>query len=417
VVNRRLIAIAITVGLAAAASAQQTQTLRDRDPDIAAARQVAADLQRANFHNGPWYLLSRIRIADAGFSEGAYVPTGDSEGSFSLKIEAPNRLYFVPRKKTVYSLQVTPSYSFFREGARDGQFDFAIRGDAQYLLNHLYLDVYGATSDQLEAHVADINRVATVRENELGVAGEVKYSSRTSGQFILRVRDTEYPEERFQPDPHPEGVHIPTQVLDRREQNVRLSMLHKTFPRTSLFVAGEGSNYDFDNVARYSSRRTYAGGGLQYEAGRTTVRVEAGPMKLDFDDESMADYEGLTARFGTTRTAGRWGYRLNANRDIGFSLFLDNAYYVATQGELGVDYSANRRLTLHARTAYERDEFETPVNGRQRTDDVSFSSVGFTYLFRKAAVGADIGWYERDSTAYGDVASGIRYVVRLSLTP
>jgi hypothetical protein len=229
------------------------------------------------------------------------------------------------------------------------------------------------------------------------------------------MRDTEYPENRFQPDP--KGAHIAVQVLDRREKNVRLSMLHKTFPRTSLFVAAEGSEYEFDNKAVYASRRTYAGAGLQYDAGRTSVRLEAGPMKLDFEDDSMQDYEGLTARLQTSRKAGRTTYFANANRDIGFSIFLDNAYYVATQVGVGLDYEANRRLTLHARSAYEEDEFETPVEGKLRTDDVSFTSVGFTYGLRRFSFGADIGWYERDTTAFGDTASGIRYAVRLSLVP
>lgn len=413
--NKRLLQIAITIGLSAAALAQQSQTLRDRDPDLDAAKKVAADLQQANLHNGPWYLLSRFRIADAGFTEGAYVPTGDTEGGLSFKIEAPQRLYFVPRKKTVYSLDLVPGYNFFQEGDRDHQFDYLVRGDAHFLLNHLYLDVYGLRSDQLQAHVADINRLATARENEYGVAGEVKYSSRTSGQFTVRLRDTEYPEDRFQPDPR--GQHIAVQVLDRREKNARLAMLHKTFPRTSLFVAAEGSEYEFDNVARYESRRTYAGAGLQYDAGRTSVRLEAGPMKLDFKDKTVKDYQGITARLRTSRTAGRWTYNLNADRDIGFSLFLDNAYFVATSGSLGVDYQTSRRLTLHARTAYEQDEFETPVEGKMRTDDVSFTSVGFTYGLRRVRFGADVGWYERDSTAFGDVGSGIRYALRLSFVP
>ncbi len=414
-IKRILSIIAITSGFAVAAFAQQNQTLRDRDPDLDAVKKVAAELQQASFHNGAFYLWSRFRIADAGFSQGAYVPTGDSEGGLSLKVEAPQRLYFVPRKKTVYSLEVVPGYAFFQEGTRQGQFDYLVRADAQFLLNHLYLDVYGLRSDQLQAHVADINRVATARDAEYGVSGEVKYSSRTSGLFTVRLRDTEYPENRFQPDPV--GDHIAVQVLDRREKNVRLSMLHKTFPRTSLFVAAEGSDYEFDNKASYASRRTYVGGGLQYDAGRTTVRLEAGPMKLDFDDSAMTDYEGFTARLATTRTAGRIAYHFNASRDIGFSIFVDNAFYVATQAGIGADYAANRRVTLHARSAYERDEFETPVDGKLRTDTVSFTSVGLTYAFRRAAIGGDVGWYERETTAFGDEASGIRYVLRLSFVP
>ncbi|HEX6098017.1 MAG TPA: outer membrane beta-barrel protein [Thermoanaerobaculia bacterium] len=414
-IKRLLSIIVFTTGVSAAAFAQQNQTLRDRDPDLDAVKKVAADLQQANFHSGVWYLLSRFRIADAGFSEGSVVPTGDSEGGLTLKVEAPQRLYFVPRKKTVYSVEFVPAYNFFQEGARNGQFDYLVRGDAQYLFNHLYLDLYALRADQLRAHVADINRFATAQEDEYGVAGEVKYSSRTSGLFTVRLRDTEYPENRFQPDP--EGNHIAVQVLDRREKNARLSMLHKTFPRTSLFVAAEGSDYDFKRVAAYESRRTYVGAGLQYDAGRTTVRLEGGPMKLDFKDSSRQDYDGFTARLRTVRSNGRWTYQFGADRDIGFSIFLDNAYYVATSAQVGADYQANRRLTLHARSAYEQDEFETPVEGRLRTDDVSYSSVGFTYALRRLRVGADVGWYERDTTAFGDEASGIRYVLRLSFIP
>lgn len=413
--HKRLLVFAITIGVPIAAYSQQNQTLRDRDPDLAASRKVAADLQQANFHNGPFYLLSRFRISDAGYSESGYLPTGDTAGGVSLTVEAPQRFYFVPRKKTVYSLEVVPSYSVFDQDENGHQFDYRVRADAQFLLNHLYLDLYALRADQLRAHVADVNRLATIQEDEVGVSGEVKYSSRTSGLFTVRVRDTEYPLDRFQPDPG--RVHIPMQVLDRREKNARLSMMHKTFPRTSLFVAAEGSDYEFDNKVSFGSRRTYVGGGFQYDAGRTTVRLEAGPMKLDFDDQAMTDYEGVTARLQTSRSNGRWKYHFDANRDLGFSIFLDNAFYVATIGQVGLDYSANRRLTLHARSAYERDEFETPVQGKLRTDDVSFTSVGFTYALRRVALGADVGWYERDSTAFGDVDSGIRYVLRLSLTP
>ena len=416
-IKRLFAIIAITGGLTAAAFAQQLQTLRDRDPDLQAAKKIAADLQQASFHNGLWYLLSKIQISDAGFSEGGYVPTGDAQGGLSLKVEAPQRLYFVPRKKQVYTLEVVPGYAFFREGAREHQFDYLVRADAHYLLNHLYLNLYGLRANQLQAHVADINRLATAKEDEYGIGGEVKYSSRTSGLFTVRLHDTSYPGDRFQPDPDPLSHHIAVEVLDRREKNVRLSALHKTFPRTSLFVAAEGSDYEFRNKASYDSRRTYAGAGLQYDAGRTKVRLEAGPMKLAFDDDSLPDYDGITASASLTRTAGRVVYSASGNRDIGFSIFLDNPYYVATQGQIGADYQATRRLTLHARTAYERDEFETPVQGKLRTDDVSFSSVGFTYGLSRFRVGADVGWYERDSTAFGDVDSGIRYVLRLSLVP
>ena len=413
--SKRVLFLAVIIAVPLIASAQQDQRLRDRDPDLAAAKKLWADLQNANFHTGPFYWMSRVRISDAGYTETGYLPTGDQAGGLSLTVEAPNRFYFVPRKKVIFSADVTPSYSFFSEGDNRRQFNYSARGDMHLLLNHLYLDVYASRADQLRAHVADINRLATTREDEAGVGGEVKYSSRTSALFTVRLRDTSYPLDRFQPDP--DDAHIPIEVLDREEQNARLALHHKTFPRTALFVAGERSNYDFPNRRDYKSSRTYAGAGFNFDAGRTQVRLEGGSTRLAFDDQAQPDFQGFTGQFHLTRSNGRWTTYLNADRDLGFSIFVNNPYFIATSAGVGVDHATTRRLTLHARSVHERDEYDQPVLGQTRTDTISFSSVGFTYGIRRARLGADVGWYERDSTAFGDTDSGIRYVLRLSFTP
>lgn len=416
-VKKRLFFLAVAIALPILTAGQQNQKLRDRDPDLAGAKKLAADLQQANFHRGSFYLLSRFRISDAGYTEGGFVPTGDQSGGVSLSVEAPHSLYYVPHKKVILGAQVVPGYSFFREGGTDNQFNYLVRGDAHFLLNHVYLDAYALRADQLRAHVADINRLATAREDEIGIAGEFKYSSRTSALFTARVRDTSYPTNRFQPDQGSSVTSIPLQVLDRKEQNGRVSLLHRTFPRTSLFVAGEVSKYEFQNKVAYDSRRTYTGAGFAYDGGRTQLRVEGGPMKLEFDDVTQRDFSGITAQVRATRSDGLWTYNLGADRDLGFSVFLGNAYFVGTSGYASADYTATRKLTLHGRTSYERDEYDTPVLGQERTDDISFTSVGFTYGVRRVRAGLDVGWYERESTAFGDEASGIRYVFRLSFTP
>lgn len=414
--KKRLVAAAFLAIVPLLASGQQDQKLRDRDPDLAAAKRLAADLQQANFHYGPFYLMSRFRISDAGYSESGFVPTGDQSGGISLTVEAPQRLYFVPRKKLIFTAEFVPGYSFFHEGESSRQFNYLARGDAHFLFNHLYLDVYASRADQLRAHVADINRLATTREDEVGVGGEVKYSSRTSVLFTARARDTSYPTDRFQPDLQP-APQIPLQALDRQEQNGRVAFHHKTFPRTSLFVAAERSNYDFANVQRYDSRRTYGAAGFSYEGGVNQLRAEAGPVRLAFDDPTVGDYSGVSGRVEATRGVRRWTFSATADRDLGFSVFADNPYYVATTGSIGANFVATRRLTLHARAAAERDQYETPVQGRTRQDEMSFTSVGFTYALRRVRFGADVGWYERDSTAFGDTDSGIRYALRLSLVP
>lgn len=410
-----MILIAATIPLLASAQ----QGMRDRDPDLAGTKKIHEDLQQANFHSGSFYLWSRFRISDAGFSESGYMPTGESANGLTLAVEAPQRLFFVPHKKVIFTVDLVPGYSFFNSGDTNGQFNYMGRADAHFLWNHLYLDVYGARADQLRAHVADINRLATARENEFGVAGEVKYSSRTGGIFNIRHRVTSYPGNRYQPviTPNPTGGFNPINLLDRTENNARIALDHKTFPLTSLFVSGEVSDYSFRYATYKDSHRTWFGGGFSFDSGRTQVRGEAGPLKLTFDDPAQRSFTGFGASFNVSRTNGRWTYTAGANHDLGFSIFAQNNYYVSTTANAGINYVASRRLSLRTNFVAEQDDYDVAVRGNDRRDTGSFTSVGFDYAIARARAGADVGWYERKSTFGGDSDSGIRYALHLSFVP
>lgn len=408
---KRLVIFIVGALLPVVVSAQSSQRMRDRDPDLEGSKKLAAELQQANFHYGPFYLLSRFRVTDAGFSETASLPTGDQQGQISLSVDAPQRFYFVPSKKSVLTLEATPGYSFFRGEGREGQFNYTVRGDAHFLLNHLYLDVYGLREDTLRAFVADINRLATVRTDEGGVLGEIKYSSKTSALVNLRFRDSVFPEARFQPGD------VDISQLDRSELNGRVSMMHKTFPLTSLFVAAERSDYNFDRDATRDSTRTSYGGGAIYNSGRFTARVEAGAARLDFDDPAQKDFSGVTAALEASRSTGRRTLTLRLDRDLGFSIFGPNNYFISNIARLDLSHVATRRLTLRTGTTFERDDYDVPVGGIKRRDNISFSYVGFLYNLRRFNLGADVGWYERDSNIGLDEDSGIRTVLHLSFTP
>lgn len=409
---KRLLPVLIATFTTIVAAAQGSQQLRDRDPDIEAAKKLAAELQRANFHWGSLYLLSQFRISDAGLSETSYLPTGDSSGGISLSVDAPHRLYWVPRQKTIFTLEVTPAYSFFEGEDENGQFGYTVRGDAHFLLNHLYLDFYSVRQDRLQAFVSDINRLATVETREHGVAGEFKYSSRTSALFSARYRDAVHPGDRFQPED------VPVNLLDRTERNYRVSLMHKTFPLTSLFVSGERSDYGFERATYKDAARYWAGFGAVYNSGRMTVRAEAGPARLDFDDPFEEDFQGVLASLGVQRSNGRWTYGFNTARDLGFSILAGNNYFIATTVRGEVAYVATRRITLRGGSSWERDDYDNPILGQDRKDTISFTYVGVAYTPRRLRLGLDVGYYERESPSYtGDNASGIRYVVTLSFTP
>jgi hypothetical protein len=184
-----------------------------------------------------------------------------------------------------------------------------------------------------------------------------------------------------------------------------------------LFVAAETSDYGFRYATFKDGRRLWYGGGFLYDAGRMTIRGEAGALRLDFDRPGQDDFRGVSGHLEARRTAGRTTYILRGERDLGFSIFLSNNYFVSDRASLAVQRDATSRLTLRSSVGYQIDRFDTAVRGSIRRDTISFTSVGFLYRIRSVQAGVDVGWYERDSTYEGDTDSGIRYVLNLSFNP
>lgn len=409
----RCVATLALFALAATLYAQEG--VRDRDPSFAQSKKIANDLNQASAHSGAFYLLSRFQIADLGYNEELFLPVTASSRGVTFSASAPQRLYFVPSHKSIYSVEVIPSYTWVRHSDGRSQIGWTARADAQYLLNHLYLDLYGLGSNDLRASNAEINSIVTERQREGGVKGEIKYSSRTSLLFSGARRNITYPADRFQPLEFVDVIPL----LDRHENDYRVSLLHKTFPLTSLLVAGERSDYRFPNNPSRNARRSYTGAGFIWERGPASWRLEAGPTKIDFHDPAAKNYSGI---LGSTSANIRLGPRTGAGiayaRDAEFSIYATNRYYLFDRVQATTDYAATRHLTLRLIGQLGRDRYEVPVGGLFRRDQFSFTGIGWNYTLRRLQGGFDVGYYRRTSNSeQAEKQNGIRVLVHLSFRP
>lgn len=388
--------------------------LRDRDPLLDEAKRIHDDIRKASFHFGPVYLISRLEIADIGFSDEFFTTTGEDGRGLTLSLQAFNRVYFVPSKKFMLSADVTPSYSIVTGHSDGNQGGYRTRADAHFLFNHLYLDVYGERHDEVRALRGEISRLATVRAGEGGVAGEFKYSSRTSVIFRSSSRNLEHPTDRLQPDD------INTTVLDRSEINHRVAVRHKTFGRTSLLAAAERSRYSFDTSTQKNGVRSYAGGGFLYDGDGRSLRVEAGRARLDFTAAAERDFSGLLGNATADQRIGRrMTLRAHAVRDVDFSVFERNNYYVSEFVSAALEFQTTRNLVLRLIAQSGRDHYDLPsANGVLRADRTRYEAVGWMYELRRFQAGFDIGIFDRDSNiAAFDEKDGIRIVLHLSFSP
>jgi len=408
---------AVAAAMAAVSFAALAQEgLRDRDPVLQAAKKIASDLQAATFHYESFYLLSRFELADLGYGAQYSTPVGTASGGFSIAASAPHRLYYVPSRRVVFSAEATPQYAWVHEKGAHSQFGYNTRFDAQFILNHVYLDFYHAQANELRPHTGELNRVLTVKDSETGVSGELKYTSRTSALFSVRYHQARFPLNRLQPVEFEQRIPL----LDRAERNYRASVLHKTFPLTSLMIAAERSDYEFRNDRMRDSSRSYAGAGFALDAGNAVIRGEAGPVRLQFDDASKKDYSGLIGNGSASRRFGdRWRGGVSVQRDLDFSIYQNNSYYLLDRLSLTADWAATRRLSLRFLSETGRDTYEVPSFGLiRREDTILWNAVGWNYQLRRLRGGFDVGYYDRTSTVPDvDESKGIRFVVHLSFTP
>lgn len=409
----RCLATLTLLAVAFAVSAQEG--LRDRDPSFAESKKIASDLNQSSAHYGSLYLLSRFQISDIGYTDSTFLPLSAASRGLTFSVNAPQRLYFVPSHKSVYSVEVAPSYTWIRRSEGHNQFGWSTRGDAQYLLNHLYLDFYGIALNDLRPSNTEIDRIVTEKRREGGVKGEIKYSSRTSFLFSGARRNISYPSDRFQPI-EVEGV-LP--LLDHHETDYRLSVLHKTFPLTSLLVASERSNYTFSTNASRDARRTYTGAGFIWQRGGSTWQLEAGPAKVNFHDPGAKDFSGAVGSSSASfLLTPRVGAGLGVSRDVDFSIFATNRYYVFDRAQATANYTATQHLTFRIISQVGRDKYDIPVGGIFRRDQYSFNGIGWNYVVRRLQGGFDVGYYRRTSNVQdGDQQSGIRVLVHLSFKP
>jgi len=387
--------------------------LRDRNREIDEARAIANDLSNANFHNGPFYLLSSFELSDIGYNQSFFVPTADQSSGFSFNIRAPHKLYFVPQKKVIFSVDATPSYAIVSHGTGRNQLGYYLRTDARLLLNHLFLDGFVGRADELRANVGDINRLATARETDYGVNAELKYSSRTSIKGNATYRKIDYPKSRLQP------VGVAIERLARDQHDYRVAFQHKTFPLTSLLLIAERSDYQFTTARTSDSRRSYAAAGFQYDDGRHQLSAEAGPARLEFKNSLQHDFRGVLGNIHTGhRLSSAFSLNATVARDIDFSLFPNNPYYVSDRLASELSWATTRKLTLHLIGNYGRDRYEVPVGGILRHDTLEYVAVGWLYSLKHISGGFDVGYFQRKSNSLlADQDSGIRGTLRLSLRP
>lgn len=162
-------------------------------------------------------------------------------------------------------------------------------------------------------------------------------------------------------------------------------------PKTSMFVDGQFSDFDFPFSNR-DSDDTRFGLGLQWEAtGKTTGRLLAGRADRDFDDPALSDFEGSFWEASIEwQPITRSSFELSTRRDVSFAYDTSN-YLVSEEYGIAWRHQWPGRLVTALDYTHANQEFDPGI----REDDVNSFGVSANYEWRRSVI-FGLGWTYQD---------------------
>lgn len=416
---RLVFQLALCLMLVLSAFAQERRQVpnrpgRDREEELEAKRRIEADLERAQLQTRRLFLISDFGIGDIGIGSELYLPADEELDGLAISLRAPQKLYYIANRRTLFSLDAVPGYVIHVDSDRENQLSWLLRGDVHFLFPFFYVNVWGAKSDELIRDNSELTRLVPRDTTRWGVNTEVKPSSRTSVEASYTVNNIDFDEDDqlFFDDR--------LYLLERTTSTIKLEGKHHTFPITSTIVGAVLDDNEFNRVDTRDSRQRYLYVGAEREIANRSLVARVGYTTLDYRDPSVDGYDGILGDASlSVALRNHHNLRLRYARELEFSIFENNTHYLSNRLFVDDTLQLTSRLAAHVQAQAGVNSYDVPVDTAQgpvrREDELFFIGAGPSYeFFDRFTLGFVVGPWERRSNIAGESANGIRWHVLLS---
>lgn len=358
-------------------------------------------MQSAPWHFGPFRIQPSIIIANAGVDSNIYYSPTDPVKDFTLTAGPAATFYLPIHRKFVLWAYGSPQYVWYSKTAQERTWNYYLNGAAQLNLKNVFLSLEGLYTDARERWNTEIDIRPRRIEEGYGGSALVKLAWKTS--FSLGYRTAQYD---YQSLDTPEGFNV-RQELNRQESYANLSLFHQSGKERRFFLDLEYGQYrfEFDTTAALKnsdSAAAYAGLEFSQLGRRVRGRIRIGYKKFDILNAGAPDFRGVVGdSLLSLRLAKPFVLRVSYVRDVRFSLWYDNPYYVESRPGAGVSVYLLRFLRLDY--DYSRGKNDYPLAGGGGTDVKRFDvytlhGTGlYVRIVKNAALGVIANWWARDS--------------------
>ncbi len=363
---------------------------------------LEAKMKQAPWHFGPFRIQPSLVISNAGVDSNIYYSPTEPVKDFTVTAGPAATIYLPIQRRFVLSLYGSPRYVWFSKTERERTWNSYFSGAAQLNLRNVFLSLDGVTSDARERWNTEID--IRPRRKELGYGGSVLLQLAWKTSFALAYRTAAYDYENIDVAG---GSNIRDR-LNRRESYGTISLYRQAGSQRRFFLDFEYGRYDFEFAAQAAIKdsQSYAGyAGFEFAQLGSRVRghIRVGYKKFILRNaEGGPDFQGLVGDSQlSVRLAKPLAVRGSFVRDVRFSLWYGNAYFLETRPGAGLSLYPFRFLRLDYDFSKGRSLYPVAGGGApdvKRLDDFLIHSAGlYVRIAKTAALGFIVSRWQRDS--------------------
>ena len=358
-------------------------------------------LRETPWHFGPFRIQPQLVISNAGVDSNIFYSPNEPVKDYTVTAGPAATIYLPIHRKFVLSVYGSPQYVWYSKTARERTWNYYFNGAAQLSLKNVFFSVEGVYSDARERWNTEIDIRPRRKETGYGGSMLVRLAWKTSFSLAYRMIDYDYESVVY-------GDSFDVRErLNRQERYANLSLYYQASSQRRIFLDFEYGLYGFEfasQAAISDARSGAAYAGLEFSrlGRRVRGRIRVGYKKFDVRAIDGPDYQGIVGDSQlSVRLAKPFVIRGSYVRDIRFSLWYNNPYYVESRPGAGISVYPFRFLRLDYDYSIGRNRYPLVGGGgpeEKRLDDFSVHSGGVYFRIKKTvALGFIASWWTRDS--------------------
>ncbi|MFQ6082946.1 MAG: outer membrane beta-barrel protein [Candidatus Aminicenantia bacterium] len=356
---------------------------------------------------GPFRIYPLIKFRNIGYDDNVYYQLENPVKDYTATLSPDFTLYLLFKNRIIFSFLENPEYVYYLKQERERSFNNSFQAQLKFLLSKFVLSGQYNYENARRRPTSEFDYRVRYIENSYLAAIGYETPRRTCFEVEVFRRKIAYEDEVYKGE-----FYLPS-LLNRREDNLSLTIYYRVFSQTFFFVKGLYAKYIFDfEESRLRNSESYSlnTGFLFPEIGSLRGKFSLGYKKLWRYGLEKKKFEGLVGDTNLTFRIYRFLLRADYLRDCFFSYWKDNFYFVEDRygGGMSFYFSRNIRLDYDYSIGYlnypepSKVRFGQEMKEIYKKDQIILQSAGIVFrLIKNIGVGISINFLEWNSNIHG----------------